>query len=180
MARCGSSPRGAPDMAARDDYERYYTEKLWALIPEVYRTEDGGGTTADPTRQIDVLRQIIEVIAEQAAITRRSIDRLWEDQHVETSDGGAARRACSKRSCATSPAGTSSWSRRSAAWCARRIGSTRFRCRPDASPARRRVGRPICRARGRASSSPTPSTSSFTRPTSVASRASTGASTSAS
>jgi hypothetical protein len=76
-------------MAADDGYERYYTEKIWQMIPEVYHTEDGGGTDGDPMRQIDVLRQIVTVIAGQAAITRRSIDRLWEDQNVETSDDWA-------------------------------------------------------------------------------------------
>ncbi|HEY7371219.1 MAG TPA: hypothetical protein VIF57_03505 [Polyangia bacterium] len=76
-------------MAADDGYERYYTEKLWQMLPELYRTEDGGGTDGDPLRQKDVLRQLIEVIAGQAAVTRRSIDRLWEDQNVETSDDWA-------------------------------------------------------------------------------------------
>lgn len=70
-------------MAANDGFEHYYTEKIWALIPEVYKTEDGN----QPQR--DVLRSIVEVIATQAAVTRRSIDRLWEDQHVETSDDWA-------------------------------------------------------------------------------------------
>ena len=65
---------------ALDGFEAYYTEKLWHLIPEVYRTEDGLGVNPG------VLRQLIEAIAEQAAITRRSIDRLWEDQHIETCD----------------------------------------------------------------------------------------------
>src|SRR5215471_13718755 len=67
-------------MAARDDFERYYAEKIWALVPEIYKTEDGN----QPTR--GVLRAIVEVIAQQAAVNRRSIDRLWEDQHIETSD----------------------------------------------------------------------------------------------
>ncbi|HEY5960346.1 MAG TPA: hypothetical protein VIV60_27520, partial [Polyangiaceae bacterium] len=70
-------------MAANDGFKEYYTEKLWALVPEVYRTEDG----TQPRR--DVLRSIVEVIAEQAAVTRRSIDRLWEDQHIETADDWA-------------------------------------------------------------------------------------------
>lgn len=66
-------------MTARDGYERYYLEKLWALVPEVYRNADGSGA----------LRELIGVIAEDAGDVRRSIDRLWEDQHIETSDDWA-------------------------------------------------------------------------------------------
>ncbi len=71
----------APDV--RDGFESYYTEKLWQLIPEVYRNEDG---LAD---EPGVLRQIVEIIASDAAEARRSIDRLWEDQHIETCDDWA-------------------------------------------------------------------------------------------
>lgn len=70
-------------IAARDGYESYYTEKLWQLVPEVYRNEDG--IAANP----GVLRRIVELIGTEAAASRRSIDRLWEDQHIETSDDWA-------------------------------------------------------------------------------------------
>ena len=63
----------------RDGYVHYYTEKLWTLVPEVYRNEDSSGG----------LRELIALIAEDAAEVRRSIDRLWEDQHIETSDDWA-------------------------------------------------------------------------------------------
>jgi hypothetical protein len=76
-------------MAAADRYERYYTDKIWQMIPEVYRTEDGGGTDGDTTRQIGVLRQLVETIAGEVAVARRSIDRLWEDQNIETCDDWA-------------------------------------------------------------------------------------------
>ncbi len=66
-----------------DAFETYYAEKLWQLIPEVYRHEDG--LFPNP----HVLREIVELIAEQAAVARRSIDRLWEDQHIETCDDWA-------------------------------------------------------------------------------------------
>jgi hypothetical protein len=66
-------------VTARDGYERYYAEKLWQLVPEVYRNEDAAGQ----------FRQIVELIAEEAAESRRSIDRLWEDQHIETCDDWA-------------------------------------------------------------------------------------------
>lgn len=69
--------------AVRDGLASYYTEKLWALVPEVYRHEDG--LAANP----GVLRRIVELIGEEAAHSRRSIDRLWEDQHVETCDDWA-------------------------------------------------------------------------------------------
>lgn len=68
---------------ANDGYAQYYTEKLWELIPSYYRNEDG---LAEPA---GVLRAIVGVIAEQAAILRRSQDRLWEDQHVEHADDWA-------------------------------------------------------------------------------------------
>ncbi len=70
-------------MATTDEYERYYAERLWAMIPEVHRFEDSTGDRPG------VLRQIVEVIAVDAARARRSIDRLWEDQHIETADDWA-------------------------------------------------------------------------------------------
>lgn len=64
-----------------DHYEAYYTDKLWSLIPPVYRGED--------TDQFGVpgpLRELVARIGAQAAILRRSIDRLWDDQSIETCD----------------------------------------------------------------------------------------------
>src|SRR5206468_7084409 len=64
-----------------DHYEAYYADKLWGLLPAVYRAED--------TDQFDTngpLREMINRIGAQAAIVRRSIDRVWEDQSVETCD----------------------------------------------------------------------------------------------
>ena len=61
---------------ANDWFETYYTEKLWALVPEIYRFEDGAG----------VLRSVIELLAHEAAILRRSNDRVWEDQYIELCD----------------------------------------------------------------------------------------------
>ncbi|MBV6425971.1 MAG: hypothetical protein KIPDCIKN_00462 [Haliscomenobacter sp.] len=62
---------------AADHFERYFAEKLWEMIPEVYRHEDG------LAQQPGVLRAIVEVLAGQAAVLRRSQDRLWEDQFIE-------------------------------------------------------------------------------------------------
>lgn len=64
---------------AEDNYARYYAEKIWTLIPPIYRHEDGLLEGASPAP----LRAVVEVIAEQAAVLRRSHDRLWEDQFAE-------------------------------------------------------------------------------------------------
>ena len=69
----------APD----DRFRRYYAEKLWDLIPPIYRHEDG---LADSP---GVLRALVEVLADQAAILRRSNDRLWEDQVIDFCDDWA-------------------------------------------------------------------------------------------
>ncbi len=70
-------------MTARDGFETYFAEKLWEIIPETYRHEDG---LADPP---GALRGLVEVLARQAAVLRRSHDRLWEDQYAETADDWA-------------------------------------------------------------------------------------------
>ena len=69
---------------ANDAYEVYFAEKLWELIPAIYRHEDG---LADNP---GTLRAIVELVAEQAARLRRSQDRLWDDSFIEFSDQWAA------------------------------------------------------------------------------------------
>ncbi|MDL1900268.1 hypothetical protein FBR02_05810 [Anaerolineae bacterium CFX9] len=59
-----------------DDYEGYFAEKFWAMIPEVYRHEDG---LADPP---GALRALVNTWATQAALLRRSQDRTWEDMFI--------------------------------------------------------------------------------------------------
>lgn len=66
---------------ATDGYEAFYADKLWALLPEIYRAEDSA--TLDGRGP---LREIVERVSREAAIVRRSIDRLWEDQSIETCD----------------------------------------------------------------------------------------------
>lgn len=64
-----------------DHYDVYYADKLWHLLPAVYRAAD--------TDQFDAngpLRELVNRIGAQAAVLRRSIDRLWEDQSIETCD----------------------------------------------------------------------------------------------
>jgi hypothetical protein len=74
----------APILRSADDgYRRYYAEKIWAWIPEIYRQEDG--LAANP----GVLRALVEILAGEAAIARRSIDRLWEDSFIDTADDWA-------------------------------------------------------------------------------------------
>ena len=60
----------------RDDYPKYFAEKLWEWLPPVYRELDHleGG---------DALRALIEALAQQAALLKRSQDRLWDDAFVE-------------------------------------------------------------------------------------------------
>lgn len=66
-----------------DGFESYYAEKLWHWIPEIYRTLD-----LDPPNP-GVLRALIEVVATQAAVLRRDIDRVWDDQAIELCDDWA-------------------------------------------------------------------------------------------
>jgi hypothetical protein len=65
----------------QDRYETYYAEKLWQLLPSIYRAED-----SDSFDRNGPLREIVNRIGAQAAILRRSIDRLWDDQSIETCD----------------------------------------------------------------------------------------------
>jgi hypothetical protein len=66
-----------------DEFERYYAEKLWEWIPPIYRHEDG--LAEEP----HVLRALVEILACQAAVSRRSTDRLWEDAFIHTCDDWA-------------------------------------------------------------------------------------------
>lgn len=65
----------------RDHYEIYYADKLWNLLPAIYRAED-----TDILDKAGPLREMVNRIGVQSAIIRRSIDRMWEDQSIETCD----------------------------------------------------------------------------------------------
>lgn len=65
----------------RDHYEIYYADKLWTLLPVIYRTLD-----TDQFNANGPLRELVNRIGAQAAVVRRSIDRLWEDQSIESCD----------------------------------------------------------------------------------------------
>lgn len=69
-------------MANNDRYDDWYAEKLWTLLPAIYRAED---PVDDPAAN-GPLREIVDRLGAQTAIVRRSIDRLWEDQSIETCD----------------------------------------------------------------------------------------------
>ncbi|MDA9504179.1 hypothetical protein XI09_05255 [Bradyrhizobium sp. CCBAU 11386] len=79
-----------------DNCDTYYADKLWNLLPEIYRTLDTdefdpalaqpGTTVAERRAANGPLRELINRIGAQAAIVRRSIDRMWDDQSIETCD----------------------------------------------------------------------------------------------
>src|ERR1700760_3680330 len=64
-----------------DGYTAWYQAKLWQLLPGVYRNLDGGTATVPGP-----LRELLNRIGAQTATVRRSIDRLWENQSIETCD----------------------------------------------------------------------------------------------
>jgi hypothetical protein len=72
-----------PPTPARDQFERHYAEKIWALIPAVYR--DADGLASRPGQ----LRALVEVLAGQAAVARRSVDRLLADSRIDDADDWA-------------------------------------------------------------------------------------------
>jgi len=67
-----------PDL---DGYESYYANRIWQMLPGVYRALDG----ADPT-VTGPLQELVARVGSQVAVVRRSIDRLWADQSIETCD----------------------------------------------------------------------------------------------
>lgn len=59
-----------------DGYDQFYANRLWGLLPAIYRTSDASGA----------LWELVNRIGAQAAVVRRSIDRLGENQSIETCD----------------------------------------------------------------------------------------------
>lgn len=64
-----------------DGYASYYAQRLWALLPAVYRTDD-----TDPSGAPGPLQELLNRVGAQVAVVRRSLDRLWADQSIETCD----------------------------------------------------------------------------------------------
>jgi hypothetical protein len=78
-----------------DNYAVYYADKLWNLLPAIYRAQDTDQFSADGQPVAGVpgipgangpLRELANRIGAQAAVLRRGIDRMWEDQSIETCD----------------------------------------------------------------------------------------------
>ena len=65
---------------ADDGFEIYYAERIWRLIPGIYRDEDAKSRTPG------ALRAFVEVLAAQAAAERRNVDRLWADSGITDCD----------------------------------------------------------------------------------------------
>jgi hypothetical protein len=66
---------------ADDGYVSWYQSKLWQLLPAVYRVQDATATGAPGP-----LQELLNRIGAQTATLRRGIDRLWENQSIETCD----------------------------------------------------------------------------------------------
>ncbi len=66
---------------ADDGYVSWYQTKLRQLLPAVYRAQDA--TVAGVPGP---LQELLNRIGAQSAILRRSIDRMWENQSIETCD----------------------------------------------------------------------------------------------
>jgi hypothetical protein len=69
---------------ADDLYQSWYQAKLWALLPAVYRNMD-----APAPGMTGPLQELMNRIGAQVAVLRRSIDRLGENQSIETCDDWA-------------------------------------------------------------------------------------------
>jgi len=68
-----------------DGYAKWYADRLWQLLPPIYRAMDAGPTPDAP----GPLRELVNRIGAQAAVVRRNIDRLGENQSIETCDDWA-------------------------------------------------------------------------------------------
>jgi hypothetical protein len=64
-----------------DGFDTFYADRLWQLLPGVYRALD----SSDP-EVTGPLQELSARIGAQMAVVRRSIDRLWADQSIETCD----------------------------------------------------------------------------------------------
>ncbi len=64
-----------------DNYSTFYADKLWNLLPAIYRALDTDDLGANGP-----LREIVNRIGATAGALRRDIDRLWENQSIEACD----------------------------------------------------------------------------------------------
>src|SRR3954454_20019848 len=68
-------------MASVDHYDEAAAAKLWALLPAVYRAAD-----SQALDEVGPLQELLTRIGHQVGLVRRNLDRLWEDQAIETCD----------------------------------------------------------------------------------------------
>jgi hypothetical protein len=64
-----------------DRYDEAAAAKLWALLPAVHRSEDSPALD-----EVGPLHELLIRLGRQVGVVRRSMDRLWEDQSIETCD----------------------------------------------------------------------------------------------
>jgi len=69
------------DSGPDDLYESWYQNKLWQLLPAVYRAQDATASGVPGP-----LQELLNRIGAQTATLRRSIDRMGENQSIETCD----------------------------------------------------------------------------------------------
>lgn len=62
-------------------YAEYYADQLWSMVPGYHRDLDISSDGSPGP-----LRALIDRLGVQVAVVRRSLDRLWEDQSIESSD----------------------------------------------------------------------------------------------
>jgi hypothetical protein len=65
-----------------DGYAQWYASRLWNMLPAIYRAMDVGPVPGAP----GPLQELTNRIGAQAAAVRRNIDRLSENQSIETCD----------------------------------------------------------------------------------------------
>jgi hypothetical protein len=69
------------EFAVQDGYDERYAASLWSLVPATYRVDD-----SDSVDAVGPLQELLARIGNSVAVVRRSIDRLWDDQSIETCD----------------------------------------------------------------------------------------------
>ncbi|UWZ81740.1 hypothetical protein [Occallatibacter riparius] len=65
-----------------DGYAQWYADRLWQMLPAIYRAMDTGPVHGAP----GPLQELVNRIGAQAAVVRRNIDRLGQNQSIETCD----------------------------------------------------------------------------------------------
>jgi hypothetical protein len=69
------------DVRSIDGYDEAAAAKLWALLPAVYRAAD-----SQAMDEVGPLQELLARIGHQVGAVRRNLDRLWEDQSIESCD----------------------------------------------------------------------------------------------